>query len=278
MKTSCILRRGENYEGSEQFCRERNMNLFVIDNSFVQSALLTSTSSSLSDFDVGFVWINGRRDISGNWNTFTPNQRSLYYGINWVETPIDGRTSGDCLRYSTEHTGSYLAMGEPCSSGSYFICEFFDEPVLNSEVCWDQSPLYDNNGNYLKTSCIIHTGEGDTMDTYDEADRRCIDNGMTLFVINNSTVQSALFETATEVLINQPNGFLWINGRRDLQSQEWFVNSPRREPLYDGIDWVQTESIDGRTAGDCLRYSQQHGPYRAIGHDCEARSWIICEY
>lgn len=278
MKSSCILRNGANYEQSEEFCKSHNMNLFVIDNSFVQSAFFTTTTNSLSDFDVGFVWINGRRETTGDWYSFTPSPRPLYNGINWVETPIDGRSSGDCLRYSTEHGGKYLAMGELCSSGSYFICEFFSKPLLNTDDCWNESALFSDDGNYLKTSCIIDTGVDGNGDTYDEAERRCIDNGMTLFVINNSTVQSSLFEATTQALINQPYGFLWINGRRDSQSQSWFVNAPRRELLYNGVDWVQTESIDGRTTGDCLRYSQQHGPYRAIGHDCQARSWIICEY
>ena len=277
MKSSCILRRSGNYEQAEEFCMERNMNLFVIDSSQVQATFFATTTSSLSDYNTGFVWINGRRHENGNWYTYNPNQLPIYNGIRWVESPIDGRTSGDCLRYSQEHTGNYLAMGEPCSSSNYFICEFYNEPVLNTEVCTVQSPLFDDDGTYLKTSCVINTGLDENDATYDEAERKCIDNGMTLFTINNSTVQSSLFEATTEALSEtNPNGFLWINGRRE--QEEWFVYSPRRESLYAGVEWTQTESIDGRTSGDCLRYSQEHGPYRAKGHDCEARSWIICEY
>lgn len=262
-----------NFDQAEVLCVQNNMNLFVIDSSAVQSPFQTATTESLIQYNNGFLWINGRRDFFGEWFSYTHIEQLLYGGITWVQTEeIDGRNSGNCLRFSQEH-GPYQAMGQDCNSQSYGICEFFDQPTRNTDICTYQTELTDDDGNYLKTSCIVNT-----LDTYFEADRSCTENGMTLFVINNSTVQSALFATTTEVLVNQPNGFLWINGKRESESRDWFSYGPRRLPLYEGVEWVETESIDGRTSGDCLRFSQQLGPYRARGDDCTIRSWIICEY
>lgn len=274
MKSSCIVYSGSNYFQAQEICWQNNMNLFVIDNSAVETTFQTTTTESLIQYSSGFVWINGMRSSDGEWSSFTHVQRPIFPGLTWVQTgEIDGRTSGDCLRYSQQH-GPYQAKGESCDSQSYSICEFFSEPELNTDICLHQNELTDDAGNYLKTSCIV-----ETLDTYYEAERLCTGHGMTLFVINNSTVQSALFESTTAVLVNQPNGFLWINGKRDVTSaQDWFVYGPVRAPLYNGIEWVETESIDGRTSGDCLRFSQQVGPYRARGDDCSIRSWVICEY
>lgn len=263
-----------NYVQAEKICLQNNLNLFVIDSLALETRLQATTTDSLSQYNNGFVWINGRRDGSlDEWFSLTHVQLPIYVGLTWVQTEeIDGRTTGDCLRFSQEH-GPYEAKGESCDSQSYVVCEFFEQPKLNTDICQHETELKDDEGNYLKTSCIVNT-----LDTYAVAEKRCIDHGMTLFVINNSTVQTALFESTTEVLVSQPNGFLWINGKTDPETQYWFVYGHARNPLYEGIDWVETESIDGRTSGDCLRFSSQVGPYRARGDDCSIVSWIICEY
>ncbi|CRL02467.1 CLUMA_CG015585, isoform A [Clunio marinus] len=157
---------------------------------------------------------------------------------------------------------------------SWSTCEFFNQPSLNTDVCWHQISLVDNEGNYLKTSCIINSSQNSF-----QAEQMCIRNGMSLFEINNSTVQSAFFTSTSDALRDFPGGFVWVNGRRDPDPDNfWFARNPRRVPLYDEINWVNTESIDGRNSGDCLRFKSQHGLFRAMGVACSTTAWINCEY
>lgn len=122
--------------------------------------------------------------------------------------------------------------------------------------------------------CILNTNTN-----YENARIRCNSLNMNLFIIDNSQVQEPFFEATTRLLIRNPRGFVWINGRR-INSQ-WFVfnsDNSTRGPLYSGVDWVNTTSINGPTNGDCLRYSSQHGPYQAMGIGCNSNSWLTCEY
>lgn len=247
------------------------MNLFVINSSPVQEAFFTVATTELAHFPVGLLWINGRRE-NNDWFSYNPNRNPIYSGLDWVQTDnIDGRTSGDCLRYSQEH-GPYQPKGENCDRTSWFSCEFYDEPVAepNTEICWAENSIVDANGNYLKTSCIVSRAT-----TPDIAESICEENGMILFNINNSTVQTSFFETTTASLAAQPGGFLWINGFRE--NDEWFVNTTRRLPLYEDIDWLESP-VDGRTSGDFLLYTSQFGRYQAMGETGSRTAWFICEY
>lgn len=276
LKSFCTLNTHSTYELSESLCRDNNMELFVIDNSAVQEAFFGATTESLEAYPQGLVWINGRRESSGDWFTSSPQRQPLYSGIDWVQTEtIIGQDNGDCLAYTRIH-GPYKAMGHDCMQSHWLTCQYSDEHHrVNTDICSFEIPLILDDGEYLKTTCIVNT-----LHTYESGERLCYENGMNLFVINNSTVQAALFTAVTDTLsVSQPRGFLWINGVRDAATSEWFTFSPERRELYDGIDWVQTEEVDGPTNGDCLRFSSQHGPYQAKGDDCSAvLSWIICEY
>lgn len=272
MKSFCVVDQYLTYDQSEEACQDLNMNLFVIDSTAVQSEFFTETTIELYDWAVGLLWINGRRDGAGEWFTFNPNRLPIYSGLDWVQTDtVDGRTSGDCLRYSEEH-GHYQPKGENCDRTSFASCEFFQPPPLNTNICWAEGSLVDESGNYLKTSCIVAVARSNRA-----AEKTCRDNGMNLFVINNSTVQTAFFTSTTELLVAQQRGFVWINGNRD-ELGDWFSFGPMRRPIYDGLDWLNTESIDGRTSGDCLLYTSEYGPYQAAGSVCERAAWSICEY
>lgn len=271
LKSACLVEVAANYDRSESICQENNLNLFVIENSAVQTPFYNAMTNALSSFTNGHLWINGRREDETEWFTYRQTREALYSGIDWVQTEeVDGRTSGDCLMFA-QHNGPYQAMGRDCDWERWLTCEFFEEPQLNTEICWRQDAIRDESGNYLKTTCIVAQ-----IESYWRAEQMCSHYGMKLFVVNNSTVESALFNLATEVF--DPNGFVWINGRRE--NNEWIAYEPRRVPVYPEIDWLQTESINGPINGDCLRFTQQHGPdYRAMGDNCyDIASWFICEF
>jgi hypothetical protein len=142
-------------------------------------------------------------------------------------------------------------------------------------ACSMHSDLFDGL-TYLKSMCIIGTSTN-----YEAARARCEAINMNLFIIDSSIVQTQFFETTTFLLRNQPGGFVWINGMRNVAINQWNIfnaDGTQRGPLFDGVDWVSTDTIDGRNTGECLRYSQQHGPYQAMGMQCNANSWSICEH
>jgi hypothetical protein len=272
MKSLCIENTTSNYEQAQTSCRNRNMELFVIENSLVQSAFQSVVTNALIMQPRGFLWINGIRESVLEWFTFNPNRAPLYEDIKWVQTDtIDGRTSGNCLRYSQQN-GPYEAMGASCNMNSWFACEYFSSPVLNTGICRNNVQLRDGAGNSLKSMCVVNQ-----MSLYTEAEQTCLQNGMRLFVINNSEVEAAFQTTAGGILQNIANAWTWINGRRE--GDEWFVHDPIRRRAFDGITWVQTPNVDGRTSGDCLRFTTQFGmPMRSMGTNCATRGWFICEH
>ena len=272
IKSFCIINITSNYELAETRCRNRGMELFVIDNSMVQSAFLFATTNALIMNPSGFLWINGRRESILEWFTFNPTKNSIYPNIDWVRTDtIDGRTSGDCLRYSQQH-GPYQAMGFTCNANSWFSCEYYSKPVLNTNICRNNVRLTDDSGNDLKSMCVVNQ-----IMMYNEAEQSCLQNGMRLFIINNSTVQTAFQQAAASVLQNISSAWTWINGRRE--SDEWFVYNPIKTPIYEGVDFVRTPTIDGRASGDCLRFTTQFGvPMRSMGNNCRSGGWFICEH
>lgn len=272
MKSACVSNRILNYEDSEQECLNNNMHLFVINSGNVQTTFHEAMERELASyFPIGRVWINGRRDeVSGEWFSYNPNRAMVFAGLDWVQTEtIDGRTSGNCLRYSQVHGGRYQGFGEDCvsSAPSYLACEFFQPPQLSTDICWQENSLKDESGGYLKSSCIVNL-----LQTHYDAQQTCLDNGMTLFVINNSTVQSALIKANSKTLKIAPGGFTWINGKKDFESSEWFAFDPKKVPVSDELEWID----NNEKFGDCLRYSERSGGF--VAANCQKSSWFMCEY
>lgn len=119
-------------------------------------------------------------------------------------------------------------------------------PVI--EDCFRTGLIFnDDDRSYTKSFCITNTTSN-----YEQAETSCRSRNMELFVIESSLVQSAFQFAATNALIMQPRGFFWINGRRE-SVLEWYTFNPSRAPLYEGINWVSTDTVDGRTSGSCLR-------------------------
>lgn len=271
LKSSCVINRNENFDGGERNCQDRNMELFVISDAMVEETYHDAITRSKSAYVNGRVSISGRRNEEEEWFTSGPNPTPLYNGIEWVQTEsVDGRVTGDCLWYSSQH-GPYRALGANCNTVVWSGCEFSAPPVLNTDICNNHTLLFDAAGNYQKTACFVATSS-----TYHNAHQICNNNGMKLFVTNSSSVQSTL-QIAISNFIS--SGFFWINGRRDATTEEWFSYGHGRSAIYEGMDWVATDTVDGRNTGDCLTYSTQHGSsFQALGVDCSRTFWMICEF
>lgn len=121
MKSLCAIHLPSTYQQSESACHDRNMELFVIDNSAVQQALLKATTEFYNTHSA--LWcINERRESNRMWFTFSPERQSIYSGIDWVNTgTVKAQNRGDCLGY----LGPYQAKGVDCNH-KQAPCKFFD--------------------------------------------------------------------------------------------------------------------------------------------------------
>jgi Lectin C-type domain len=303
LKTMCIINSIINYEAARALCHQHNMNLFIIDDSRVQVPFHNQTTELLRPNVRGFVWINGQlNNATRQWQIFHSNGQlrgNLYDGVDWFQSPtIDGRTSGNCLRYTSQFDNPYQAMGVACTSTSWLICEHHQQistpptttvPTTTTTVTTTTRPqgapnitacafnrdLFDGS-NYVKSLCIVNPSLN-----YNNARQRCHDIGMNLFIIDNTLVQRLFFNATTDVLSPFPRGFLFINGRRIPSTSQWQVfnsDDTLRGNLYEGVDWFQSQTVDGRVSGDCLRYTSEFGHYQAMGVACTASSWFGCEH
>ena len=140
-------------------------------------------------------------------------------------------------------------------------------------ICWRQADLF-HNGNYLKSVCIINDSV-----QYAQAEQRCRTNRMELFIIDDPNTQFQLQTTVRQLLINNPRGFVWINGRVYDDCANWYSFNPEPRLLPNFIHWVQQRDFVGRNTGSCLRYTQQFtDDYFAMGVDCASSSWMACEF
>lgn len=203
----------------------------------------------------------------------SPIQRQCATGL-WFDIRNNWCTTADAVECDSRTPNNPNVPTQPPPTTEQITTETqapTDPPILDN--CYQIRDLYHNEtGEYLKSLCTFNR-----ILSYEESEVTCRNHNMELFVINNETVEWAFQEATTESLSVHPNGFVWINGRRE-STEEWFTFNPNRAPLFDGITWVQTETVDGRTSGDCLRYSSVHGPYQAMGVSCDATSYLTCEF
>lgn len=307
LKSMCFATLITNYDTARAACRLIDMNLFIIDSDVTQTAFFNATTEILSFWNGGHVWINGR--YNQFWDVWTvqnslDNQIGLLYsGMDFYAETFDGRTSGPCLRYSSEF-GHFQGIGIDCRARSMVICEFSKEsspmPPLTStepptestsvstetttlplptgppnlDQCDFQQDIY-NDVEYLKTMCIVANPS-----SYGAARMSCAEANMNLFVIDTEVIHRLFFNTTSNLIPTQGIN-MWINGRTLEFPVVWTVRNPDdtlRGLLYNGMDWVQTEDIDGRLNGPCLRYTSEFGHYQGIGMDCTMSSWFVCEH
>ena len=104
---------------------------------------------------------------------------------------------------------------------------------------------------------------------------------MNLFIFLDKIDERSFHKSCEDILKTISGGYLWINGMRDLVTNQWNVFNANRTiqgQLYKDIEWVNKDAVRGKTNGECLRYSGQYGPYQALGVACTEKSWIVCEY
>lgn len=136
--------------------------------------------------------------------------------------------------------------------------------AINIRKCNETEDLFDAQGNYLKSLCVVSRGYA-----YSTSKRVCKEAGMKLFVINNQTTQDALAQSTFKRFASRDYVRLWINGRSD-----WFIEDTN-EHLFDGVNWliydrsIQCLSIVRHKMQDDMKIS---------GYGCTGKACPYCEY
>lgn len=97
------------------------MDLFVINNANVQSALQEASGIEYSDRDYSRLWVNGKKDSDGTWFSNTSRMRPILPGLDWLNG--DSKT-GECLsilRYNKQNKQQF--QGWDCSGIAWTYCE-----------------------------------------------------------------------------------------------------------------------------------------------------------
>ena len=142
-----------------------------------------------------------------------------------------------------------------------------EEPP-NLSSCQDLFHLFNYvTGDYIKSACFSSESSD-----YTTAQAACQSDNMELFVINDPIVEEIFRK------INKDRapftGTRWINGKKEATGS-WL--SSEQVDLED-IDWVKSATVDGKTSGDCLRYTLLDGSYKAKGENCASKAMFTCEF
>ncbi|XP_070504800.1 uncharacterized protein [Chironomus tepperi] len=279
LKSVCVVSVGLAYDAAMKKCAENNMNLFIIDDETVEAQFNDAIMNLVAvNHARGTVWINGRREGQGKkWKVLNPDGTArgpLHSGVDFYSK----YASGDCLKYTGTY-GVYQALPGPCTDAPWPVCEHYQKtenpPKLDTSACTHKRDLKLNDS-YIKSMCVISTAY-----TYEEATRQCSKYGMNLFIFRDKSDEKSFHKSSEDLLKTWAGGHLWINGMRDLVTNQWNVFNANRTiqgELYKDIEWVNKDAIRGKINGECLRYSGQYGPYQALGVACTEKSWIVCEY
>jgi hypothetical protein len=77
-KYYCMITKALAYEPAEKLCRSIGMELFVVESAEVMNSLAQTASSFFPSNQMTRYWINGKKDESGNWFTYSPKKNPLF--------------------------------------------------------------------------------------------------------------------------------------------------------------------------------------------------------
>jgi hypothetical protein len=154
-------------------------------------------------------------------------------------------------------------------------------PVKRSpgSECGAQKDLFDSNGNYLKTACILYSGQ-----TQNSA---CSNVNMNLFVIDSDESKQGVLQFATSLFGSGGGSTLWINGKRENDG-DWYKKDSSEYPMWSELAKVlgakesQDESnmetmVAVMPEEKCLILSA-FNQFKVDTSSCGKSMYPICEY
>jgi len=122
LKTLCTVSRDLTYEQAKGICTEAGMHLFVINNSEVQKALQDAAGVRFLDRDYARLWVNGMKDIDGDWKTLDTKKRPVFHLLDWLE---GDSTTGECLSILRRNKQNRMNFqGWTCLGIAWGYCEY----------------------------------------------------------------------------------------------------------------------------------------------------------
>ena len=124
--SACFVALHLKWDEALQFCREQDMDLFMVKTKFQFYALLELAEKIYGRDDGTYFWVNAKRDINRNnyWIAYSNNKEYAmveYYRLLWVNE--EAKTAGDCLTL-TNIVGPFRATGKHCANLAPFVCSY----------------------------------------------------------------------------------------------------------------------------------------------------------
>lgn len=140
--------------------------------------------------------MNGRQFNPGPTWKLQPDNTPLYSGIDWINSDYFQNTFKTCIFIANAWAGPFRSQSKKCDEAAGSICEFNKYPVapaqpkpipsvcntqvINSIGTVNSKDIMGPDNKYIKTACYISTSR-----SYDESQKFCADNGMTLYKFND---------------------------------------------------------------------------------------------
>jgi hypothetical protein len=121
LKSICRVDRSYNYEQGNAHCIFIGMQVFAINNKTVHDEFLKVASAFYKGNLHARLWVNGRKNSSGTWITYTPNPGSLYENASWHR---DSNSTGCLSVVKLSQSESMTLDGYNCSGVAYTYCEY----------------------------------------------------------------------------------------------------------------------------------------------------------
>jgi len=117
IKSACMMSDILSYNDADASCIAHNMRLFVVNNQVTDDALFRATVTLPFGGLFPMSWMNGLKDLSGNWWSYTPAQVPMWTGF-------DGNSvGGDCLA-ANDRTTNLVYQASDCTTQANFICQY----------------------------------------------------------------------------------------------------------------------------------------------------------
>lgn len=130
--------------------------------------------------------------------------------------------------------------------------------------CKNQKDVFDGNGNYIKTICLI-----DAFTSYDMAIRSCRELGMRQYTTVTELDYTALQDFYVTVFGDSDNA-VWISGS-NIKDGTWYTFTTEFVSIYSG-------AVPTIVQGECLMYGKLFSPPSTRGYDCDSYLMPLCEY
>ncbi|CAO1377356.1 unnamed protein product [Diamesa tonsa] len=183
----------------------------------------------------------------------------------------------DCSKYFVCSSGK--AIEKSCDQGLFFdvksnSCTTSDEvtcdprtrngPIADTSICDLLYDVKNIDGSYVMSLCYH-----DVELSYDDASLACLNHGMRLMRVENSSEQTAKMDYLVKMFGNGTGGIYYVSGTSFVG--RWYHNDDTR--VYANMKWK-----NGRQPWSGCLILNNEGPMAFDSKPCSQKMHSICEY